>query len=70
MVILDMDEDGTIFIHDQVHAHIQPFEGANLERSSEFTGIDPYHPCAWLKLKKRRSVACLSRFATPLIITN
>ena len=70
MVILNMDEDGTIFIHDQVHAHIQPFEGANLEPAAlEFTGIDPYHPCAWLRLKKRRSVACLNRFATPLSIT-
>ena len=45
MVILNMDEDGTIFIHDQVHAHIEPFEGANLEPAAlEFTGIDPYHP--------------------------
>ncbi|MBL6809647.1 MAG: ribonuclease T, partial [Litoricola sp.] len=44
MVILNMDEDGTLFIHDQVHAHIEPFEGANLEPAAlEFTGIDPFH---------------------------
>ena len=43
MVILDMDDDGTLFIQDQVHAHIEPFEGANLEPAAlEFTGIDPY----------------------------
>lgn len=45
MVILDMDDDGTLFIQDQLHAHIQPFEGANLEPAAlEFTGIDPFHP--------------------------
>jgi ribonuclease T len=45
MVILDMDDDGTLFIQDQLHAHIQPFDGANLEPAAlEFTGIDPFHP--------------------------
>jgi ribonuclease T len=53
MVILDMDQDGTIFIHDQVHAHIQPFEGANLEPAAlEFTGIDPYHPLRMAETEK------------------
>ena len=70
MVILDMDQDGTIFIHDQVHAHIQPFEGANLEPAAlEFTGIDPYHPLRMARLKKRRSVVCLNQFAMLLSIT-
>lgn len=45
MVIPDMDEQGTLYIHDELHAHIQPFEGANLEPEAlAFTGIDPYHP--------------------------
>lgn len=45
MVIPDMDEDGTLYIRESLHAHIEPFEGANLEPAAlEFTGIDPYHP--------------------------
>ena len=53
MVILDMDEDGTLFIRDQVHAHIEPFEGANLEPAAlEFTGIDPYHPLRMAESEK------------------
>ena len=53
MVILNMDEDGTLFIQDQVHDHIEPFEGANLEPAAlEFTGIDPYHPLRLAKTEK------------------
>ena len=53
MVILDMDDDGTLFIQDQVHAHIEPFEGANLEPAAlEFTGIDPYHPLRMAEKEK------------------
>lgn len=45
MVIPDMDEDGTLYVRESLHAHIVPFEGANLEPAAlEFTGIDPYHP--------------------------
>ncbi len=45
-VVLGMDEEtGRISIVDQVHCHVEPFEGANLEPSAlAFTGIDPYHP--------------------------
>ena len=58
-----MDEDGTIFIHDQVHAHIQPFEGANLEPAAlEFTGIDPYHPLRMAETEKE----ALSRMFKPI----
>ena len=53
MVILNMDEDGTLVIHDQVHAHIEPFEGANLEPVAlEFTGIDPFHPLRMAETEK------------------
>ena len=62
MVILDMDQDGTIFIHDQVHAHIQPFEGANLEPAAlEFTGIDPYHPLRMAETEKEALRPTLAR---------
>lgn len=44
-VILRMDSDGLWYRHETVAAHVEPFEGANLEPSAlEFTGIDPYHP--------------------------
>ena len=63
MVILDMDEDGTIFIRDQVHAHIQPFEGANLEPAAlEFTGIDPFHPLRMAETEKE----ALARMFKPI----
>ncbi len=44
-VILDMDEDGNMIPGQQVHHHVVPFAGANLEQAAlDFTGIDPYHP--------------------------
>ena len=64
MVILDMDEDGTLFIREHVHAHIEPFEGANLEPAAlEFTGIDPYHPLRMAESEKAALTKCSSRFA-------
>jgi ribonuclease T len=44
-VIIDMDEDGLLYIRDSVQANVAPFEGANLEAAAlEFTGIDPFDP--------------------------
>ena len=42
---LKMDEQGWL-VPDQIfHFHVQPFEGANLEKAAlEFTGIDPFNP--------------------------
>lgn len=38
-----MDEDGILHPDKTFHYHIQPFEGANLERAAlEFNGIDPF----------------------------
>jgi ribonuclease T len=43
--ILDMDENGTLFIKETLSFDVEPFEGANIEPAAlEFTGIDPYHP--------------------------
>lgn len=40
-----MDEEGLLQVHRTYAFHVQPFEGANIEKSAlEFTGIDPYHP--------------------------
>ena len=63
MVILDMDDDGTLFIREQLHAHIEPFEGANLEPAAlEFTGIDPYHPLRMAESEK----AALTKMFKPI----
>jgi len=44
-VILDMDENGNLEPGQQIHRHVAPFEGANIEQAAlDFTGIDPYHP--------------------------
>ena len=44
-VILDMDENGNLIPGQQIHHHVVPFEGANIEQAAlDFTGIDPYHP--------------------------
>ncbi|WP_227431214.1 ribonuclease T [Psychrobacter sp. I-STPA6b] len=40
-----MDETGRFYQGEPLNAHIEPFEGANLEaRALEFTGIDPTNP--------------------------
>ena len=43
--LLDMDDNGTLSVKDTVSFHVEPFIGANLEKSAlEFTGIDPDDP--------------------------
>lgn len=40
-----MDDDGVFYPGEPLNAHIEPFEGANLEqRALDFTGIDPNNP--------------------------
>lgn len=44
-LILKMNREGKLEVEETHHAHIKPFEGANLEPEAlAFTGIDPYHP--------------------------
>lgn len=44
-VTLTMDDDGNLLIDQSYEFNVEPFEGANLEKSAlEFTGIDPYNP--------------------------
>lgn len=43
--ILRMDHDGNLLLGDTVHAHVKPFEGANMEPESlKVNGIQPHHP--------------------------
>ncbi|WP_026959039.1 ribonuclease T [Aliagarivorans taiwanensis] len=43
--LLTFDDAGQLVPSETVHFHIEPFEGANLEKAAlEFTGIDPYNP--------------------------
>ena len=42
---LKIDENGMMTTNNEYHAHVNPFEGANMEPASlEINGIDPYHP--------------------------
>lgn len=44
-VTIEMDDDGWLQPHENLHFHVKPFEGANLDpKSLEFTGIQPHHP--------------------------
>ena len=44
-VILRLDDKGKLHMHETLHAHVEPFEGANLEPDAlAFNGIDPHHP--------------------------
>lgn len=44
-VILHMDDNGILMPGQQIHHHVTPFPGANIEQAAlDFTGIDPYHP--------------------------
>ena len=52
-VPLMMGEDGRVHPGECAAAHIEPFEGANLEPAAlAFTGIDPYHPFRLAKPEK------------------
>lgn len=43
--VLTFTENGELAIAETIHFHVEPFEGANLEKSAlDFTGIDPYNP--------------------------
>ncbi|WP_018690571.1 ribonuclease T [Algicola sagamiensis] len=42
-VTLKMDDQGMLSPNEKIHFHIEPFEGANIEKSAiEFNGIDPF----------------------------
>ena len=42
---LTMDEEGWLHIDETFHFHVEPFEGANIEKAAiEFNGIDPFNP--------------------------
>ncbi len=44
-VILDMNDEGSIYIKETHTCHVNPFEGANMDpKSLEINGIDPDHP--------------------------
>ncbi|MEJ2762264.1 MAG: ribonuclease T, partial [Gammaproteobacteria bacterium] len=44
-VLLNVDAEGRWFLEETTSRHVQPFEGANLDKAAlEFTGIDPDHP--------------------------
>lgn len=44
-VIIDMDDNGTVSPGQEIHRHVVPFPGSNIEQAAlDFTGIDPYHP--------------------------
>ena len=50
---ISMDEQGIIHADETIHFHIEPFEGANLEKSAlEFNGIDPITPFEGQSVKK------------------
>lgn len=44
-VIINMNDDGTLYQGEACAAHVEPFKGANLdEKSLAFNGIDPWNP--------------------------
>lgn len=44
-VTLKMDDDGNLVKDETIHFHVEPFEGANIEKAAiEFNGIDPFNP--------------------------
>ncbi|WP_455208774.1 ribonuclease T [Kaarinaea lacus] len=44
-VTVVFDEQGQLSVGETYASHVQPFPGANLDKSSlAFTGIDPHHP--------------------------
>ncbi len=44
-ITIGMDENGYVMPEDETAYHVQPFDGANIEKAAiEFIGIDPFHP--------------------------
>lgn len=44
-VLLKFDENGDLHPYKTIHAHVEPFEDANIEQAAiEFNGIDPFSP--------------------------
>ena len=44
-ITLKMNDEGVLEKDDEIHFHVDPFEGANLEKSAlDFNGIDPSNP--------------------------
>lgn len=62
-VIIQQDEEGYLFFDDVTNAHVDPFEGANIEPASlEITGIDLDHP---LRMAMNETAA-LGKIFTPI----
>lgn len=44
-VLMDFNLNGDLVVQDCVSAHVEPFAGANMDKSSlDFIGVDPHHP--------------------------
>jgi ribonuclease T len=62
-VILDINSEGSIYAKETVHCNVEPFKGANIEKSAlEFTGIDLHSPYRNAKSEKE----ALEKIFTPI----
>ena len=69
-VIPSMNEKGYLQVHETVHRHVEPFEGANLDPASlAFTGIDPYHPLR-LAVKEHDAMASVFKVVREAVKLN
>ena len=63
-VLLELDETGHMSVGEHYMAHVEPFEGANMDPASlEITGIDPYHPFRMAK-KEEEAIREMFRFVS------
>ena len=59
-ILLTLDDAGYMDIGEHYTAHVEPFEGANMDpKSLEITGIDPWHP---FRMAKKEDVAVREMF--------
>jgi ribonuclease T len=59
-VLLCIDESGRMTTGETYSAHVEPFEGSNMDpKSLEITGIDPYHP---FRMAKKEDAAVREMF--------
>ena len=57
-VLLKMDENGVLSRDKTLHAHVEPFPGANMNPEAlAFNGIDPFHPFRLAKYHLASSLA-------------
>lgn len=69
-IVIESDDEGTLYQGEERWHHVAPFEGANIEPAAiEFTGIDPHHPFR-LAVSEHEALAGIFRMVRAAVRAN